>query len=88
MGDYDDTKYDDIPFPRYKWVVYLEMKPIAINIEADTAEEAMEIANDYDLMGRKGVSLDDIPDLFPVSAKITGVTEEFANIMDKIKTRR
>ena len=87
MFEDEEQKYD-IPFPRYKWVVYLEMKPIAINIEADTAKEAMEIANDYDLMGRKGITLNDIPDLFPVSANITGVTEEFANIMDEVKTRK
>jgi len=85
MGD-DNEKNYDIPFPRYKWVVYLEMKPIAICVEADTAEEAMETANNsYQL---KTLPLDDLPELESVSANITGVTEEFANIMDEVKTRK
>ena len=83
----DDSEKDyDIPFPRYKWSVYLEIKPIVITVEADTAEEAMEIANDsYQL---KTLPLDDLPELESVSANITGVTEEFANIMDEVKTRK
>lgn len=85
MFDDEKQKYD-IPFPRYKWVVYLEMKPIAINIEADTAEEAMETANNsYQL---KTLPLDDLPELESVSAQITGVTKEFADIMDEVKTRK
>ena len=84
MGD-DSEKDYDIPFPRYKWVVYLEMRPVAISIEADTAEEAMEIADaSYQL---KTLPLDDLPKLKSVSANITGVTEEFANIMDEIKQK-
>ena len=85
MGD-DSEKDYDIPFPRYKWVVYLEMRPVAITIEADTAEEAMEIADaSYQL---KTLPLDDLPELESVSANLTGVTEEFANIMDEVKTRK
>ncbi len=82
MGDeYDDTKYDDIPFPRYQWRVTLETDPITISVEADTAEEAMEIAeNSYQL---KTLPLDNLPSMQSVSARITGVTEEFATIMRK-----
>ncbi len=83
MGDYDDRGafYDEVPFPRYKWSVTLETNPITINIEADTAEEAMEIAeNSYQL---KTLPLDSLPEMQSVSARITGVTEEFATIMRK-----
>ena len=84
MND-DSEKNYDIPFPRYKWVVYLEMRPVAITIEADTAEEAMEIADaSYQL---KTLPLDDLPELKSVSAHITGITEEFANIMDEVKQK-
>jgi len=85
MSDDVEMNYD-IPFPRYEWRVILEMKPVMITVEADTAEEAMEIADaSYQL---KTLPLDDLPELESVSANITGVTEEFANIMDEVKTRK
>jgi hypothetical protein len=83
FDDEKETIYDDVPYPRYKWAVAMEMKPIIVYIEADTAEEAMEIAQDVHQL--KGMPLDDIPELDSVSAQITGVTEMFADIMDKIK---
>jgi len=84
MGDDVKINYD-IPFPRYEWRVILEMKPVMITVEADTAEEAMETANNsYQL---KTLPLDDLPELESVSANITGITEEFANIMDEVKQK-
>ncbi len=81
MGDDVEQEYDDILFPRYKWSVTLETNPITISIEADTAEEAMEIAeNSYQL---KTLPLDSLPEMQSVSARITGVTEDFAEIMRK-----
>ena len=78
MGDYDD---DDIIYPKYKWRVTLETDPVTISIEANTAEEAMTIAeNNYEL---KTLPLDSLPEMHSVSARITGVTEEFAEIMRK-----
>ena len=77
--------YNDCPAPKYTWNVELQMQTIVVQVEADNAEDAMEIANNYDLMGRKGVSLDDIPDLFPVSADITGITKAFKNVMSEYK---
>jgi len=86
MGDdVVEQNYDDVPFSRYKWVVYLEMKPIVVNIEADTAEEAMDIANGLHQL--KDMPLDNLPELESVSAQITGVTEEFATIMDEVKKK-
>ena len=84
MGDDVEMNYD-IPFPRYEWRVVLEIKPVTITVEADTAEEAMEIADaSYQL---KTLPLDDLPELKSVSAHITGITEEFANIMDEVKQK-
>ena len=84
MGDLEEeTIYDDIPYPRYKLAVVMEMEPVIVHIEADTAEEAMEIAQDVHQL--KGMPLDDLPELDSVSAQITGVTEMFADIMDKVK---
>jgi hypothetical protein len=93
MGDETETTYDDIPCSRYKWIVYLEMKSVSVSIEADTAEEAMEIAQDnYQLKELATITatggimpLDNLPELESVSAQITGVTEEFAEIMDSVK---
>ena len=87
MGDHDDRGafYDEVPFSRYEWRVVLEMEPITITIEADTAEEAMEIADaSYQL---KTIPLDALPKLQSVAARIMGVTEEFANIMDEVKQK-
>ena len=86
MGDEEEeTLYDDVPYPRYKWSVCLEMEPVVVNIEADTAEEAMEIAQDVHQL--KGMPLDALPELNSVSAHIIGVTEVFADIMDSIKEK-
>ena len=87
MGDHTDRGafYDEVPFSRYEWRVVLEMEPITITIEADTAEEAMEIADaSYQL---KTLPLDALPKLQSVAARIMGVTEEFANIMDEVKQK-
>ena len=87
MGDHTDRGafYDEVPFSRYEWRVVLEMEPITITIEADTAEEAMKIADaSYQL---KTLPLDALPKLQSVAARIMGVTEEFANIMDEVKQK-
>ena len=85
MGDYDDRGafYDDIPFSRYEWRVVLEMEPVTITVEADTAEEAMKIADaSYQL---KTLPLDTLPKLQSVTARIIGVTDEFGDIMNEVK---
>ena len=82
MGDDVEMNYD-IPFPRYEWRVVLEIKPVTITVEADTAEEAMEIADaSYQL---KTLPLDSLPELQSVAARIIGVTEEFGDIMNEVK---
>ena len=83
MGDENGINAYDIPFSRYEWRVVLEMEPVTITIEADTAEEAMEIANaSYQL---KTLPLDALPKLESVAARIIGVTEEFGDIMNEVK---
>jgi len=82
MGNDVEMNYD-IPFPRYEWRVVLEMEPVTITVEADTAEEAMEIASaSYQL---KTLPLDSLPELQSVAARIIGVTEEFGDIMNEVK---
>jgi len=85
MGDYDDDRgYEaDIVFPKYKWRVTLEIEPVVVVIEANTAEMAMLKAGErYQL---KDMPLDDLPALTSVAANIHGITDEFAAIMDEIK---
>jgi len=75
--------YNDCPAPKYTWNVELQMRTVVVQVEADNAEDAMEIANDtYDL---KGMPLNNVPDLFPVSANITGVTKAFKEVMSEYK---
>ena len=84
MGDYDEMEYEaEEVFPRYKWRVTLEIEPVVVVIEANTAESAMLRAEHKHQL--KNMSLDDIPRLKSVAANIHGITDEFAAIMDENK---
>jgi hypothetical protein len=86
MGDYDNYPEEDMDkwvMPRYKWLVQLEIEPLMVVIEANTAEAAMLRAeHKYQL---KNMPLDDLPALKSVAANINSITEEFAAIMDENK---
>jgi hypothetical protein len=78
-----EANMDEWIMPRYKWRVQLEIEPLIVVIEANTAEEAMIKAEQkYQLAN---IALDDIPTLTSVAANIQGITDEFAAIMDEIK---
>ncbi len=81
--DYPEEDMDKWVMPRYKWRVQLEIEPLIVVIDANTAEAAMLRAeHKYQL---KNMPLDDIPTLKGVAANIHGITDEFAAIMDEIK---
>jgi hypothetical protein len=78
-----EADMDEWVMPRYKWRVQLEIEPLIIVIEANTAEAAMLRAeHKYQL---KDMPLDDLPTLKSVAANIHGITDEFAAIMDENK---
>jgi hypothetical protein len=81
--DYPEEDMDKWVMPRYKWRVQLEIEPLIVVIEANTAEAAMlKAEHKYQL---KDMPLDDLPALKSVAANIHGVTDEFAAIMDEMK---
>ena len=71
--------------PKYTWTVTLEMQPVKVYIEADDAEEAMELAKQKGQI--KEMPMDSVPELEPVTAKITGVTPAFESVMNDYKER-
>ena len=65
---------------KYEWLVTMEIAQMPILIQADTAEEAMEIAEDTHQL--KDMDLDRLPKLICTSAQIQDVTNAYR---DKLK---
>ena len=65
---------DELP-PKYEWLVTMEIAEMPQLIQADTAEEAMEIAED--LFQLKDMDLDRLPKLICTSAQIRDVTNKY-----------
>ena len=79
--DPEEEQYD--PPVKYIWRVVLEIPEVVKSIEANTAEEAMEIAED--MFQLKDFDLDNLPDLVCTEAMITDVTREYRDEMKAMK---
>ena len=96
MGDYkgaeqvyDDNDCDEIinstavSIAKYKWRVVLEIPQHVQTVEADTAEEAMRIAEtNFQL---KEFGIDRLPPMVCTEAQISGVTPKYGAIMTGYK---
>ena len=71
--------------PKYTWTVTLEMQPVKVYIEADNAEEAMQLAKEKGQI--KDMPIDSVPEIEPIAAKITGVTSAFESVMNDYKDK-
>jgi ethanolamine ammonia-lyase small subunit len=79
----DPEEKEYIPPTKYVWRVVLEIPDMVKSIEANTAEEAMEIAEGtYQL---KDFDLDKLPELICTEATISDVTKEYRDEMKAIK---
>jgi len=65
---------DELP-PKYEWLVTMEIAEMPQLIQADTAKEAMEIAEDLHQL--KDMDLDRLPKLICTSAQIRDVTNAY-----------
>ena len=81
MGDYDDdNEWDDIidmkePIIKYLWRVVLEIPQHVQTVEANTAEEAMKIAEDNFQLKEFGI--DRLPPMICTEAQIKGLTPRY-----------
>ena len=69
---------------KYEWLVTMEIGELPFIIQADTAEEAMKIAEDTHQL--KGMDLDKLPRLICTSAQIRDVTNTYRDKMKIITT--
>jgi molecular chaperone DnaK (HSP70) len=78
---------DEIPI-KYEWLVTMEIAELPFLVLADTAEEAMKIAEDVHQL--KNMDLDRLPELICTSAQIHDVTNEYRErlkILTTVKDR-
>ena len=78
MGDYDndwDDEIDNEPIVKYLWRVVLEIPQHVQTVEANTAEEAMQIAEaNFQL---KEFGIDRLPPMVCTEAQIKGLTPRY-----------
>jgi len=70
--------------PKYEWFVTMEIAEIPKIIQANTAEEAMKIAEDIHQL--KDMDLDRLPRLISTSAQIQDVTNTYRDKMKIVTT--
>ena len=76
MGDQEwDDEIDNEPIVKYQWRVVLEIPQHVQTVEANTAEEAMKIAeNNFQL---KEFGIDRLPPMICTEAQIKGLTPRY-----------
>ena len=67
-------------FPKYKWLVRMEVRPLYFTVEADDAEEAMKLAEETFTL--KKMNIDDVPELECTEATISNVTKDYGKKMN------
>jgi hypothetical protein len=76
---------DKLP-PKYEWLITMEIAEMPRLVLADTAEEAMKIAEDVHQL--KGMDLDRLPKLICTSAQIHDVTNEYRERLKILTTAK
>ena len=79
----DPEEKEYTPPIKYVWRVVLEIPELVKTVEANTAEEAMEIAED--VFQLKNFDLDQLPNLICTEAMINDVTKEYRDEMKALK---
>ena len=76
MGDQEwDDEIDNEPIVKYQWRVVLEIPQHVQTVEANTAEEAMQIAEaNFQL---KEFGIDQLPPMVCTEAQIKGLTPRY-----------
>ena len=76
MGDQEwDDEIDNKPIVKYQWRVVLEIPQHIQTVEANTAEEAMKIAEDNFQLKEFGI--DRLPPMICTEAQIKGLTPRY-----------
>ena len=76
MGDQEwDDEIDNEPIVKYQWRVVLEIPQHIQTVEANTAEEAMKIAEDNFQLKEFGI--DRLPPMICTEAQIKGLTPRY-----------
>ena len=76
MGDQEwDDEIDNEPIVKYQWRVVLEIPQHVQTVEANTAEEAMKIAEDNFQLKEFGI--DRLPPMICTEAQIKGLTPRY-----------
>ena len=76
MGDQEwDDEIDNEPIVKYLWRVVLEIPQHVKTVEANTAEEAMKIAEDNFQLKEFGI--DRLPPMICTEAQIKGITPRY-----------
>ena len=76
MGDQEwDDEIDNEPIVKYQWRVVLEIPQHIQTVEANTAEEAMKIAEDNFQLKEFGI--DRLPPMICTEAQIKGITPRY-----------
>ena len=76
---------DKLP-PKYEWLITMEIAEMPRLVLADTAEEAMKIAEDIHQL--KDMDLDRLPRLVCTSAQIHDVTNEYREELKILTTAK
>jgi hypothetical protein len=82
--DPEEEQYE--PPVKYEWLVTMETAQMPILIQADTADEAMEIAEDLHQL--KDMDLDRLPKLISTSAQIQDVTNAYREELKVLTTAK